>query len=405
VRGGVARRVVNATGVVLHTNLGRAPLGEDAARALTEVAGVYSAVEIDLVSARRGRRAEGVERLLRLATGAEAALAVNNNAGAVLLVVSALARGKEVIVSRGELVEIGGSFRIPDVMGWGGARLREVGTTNRTHLADYQAAIGPETAAIMVVHPSNFHITGFVGRPDLAEIAALSRAHDLLLVEDQGSGYLVDPRQLGLPERHTVRQSLEMGADLVTFSGDKILGGPQAGVIAGRERWIRELRADPLTRALRIDRLTIAALETTLRAYLNDSWRGLPVPTMLAATAADLARRAEGLRERLLQELGAADSGAGDALRVDTVESDSRVGGGAFPEASLPTTCVRLRMGSGARPGSVAALGQAMRLRAVPVVARLSDDALLLDPRTLLEGDEAEVVAAVADAGGRLHLA
>ena len=206
-RGGVSRRVINATGVVLHTDLGRAPLGEQVRRALNDVAAGYSATEIDLETGRRGRRGEGLERLLRLATGAEAALVVNNNAAAVLIVVSAFAGGREVIVSRGELVEIGGSFRIPDVMGWGGARLREVGTTNRTHLADYEAAIGPDTAAIMVVHPSNYQISGFTRNPELPELAALARKNDILLIEDQGSGYVVDPREIGLPERRSVNPS------------------------------------------------------------------------------------------------------------------------------------------------------------------------------------------------------
>ncbi|MAE68948.1 MAG: L-seryl-tRNA(Sec) selenium transferase [Gemmatimonadetes bacterium] len=387
-RGGVSRRVINATGVVLHTNLGRSPLGEDARGAIADVAAGYSATEIDLESGRRGRRGEGLERLLRLATGAEAALVVNNNAAAVLLVVSAFARGGEVIVNRGELVEIGGSFRIPDVMGWGGARLREVGTTNRTHLSDYEATIGPETAAIMVVHPSNYRISGFTRCPELPELAALARKNDILLIEDQGSGYIVDPREIGLPERRSVRQSLEAGAHLVTFSGDKILGGPQAGVLVGDTKRIDALRGDPLARAIRIDRFTIAALEATLRSYVEERWRDLPVPRMLASTPIELASRAHALSARIVDRLG------GDTReQVDTIEGDSRVGGGAFPEAPLPTTLVRIR------PVGIAThkLAQSMRLRPLPIIARVSDDAVLLDPRTIARSEEGAIVDGVGE--------
>lgn len=383
--GGVARAVVNGTGVVLHTNLGRAPLGSDAG---ARVSAGYSVVEMDLATGRRGRRAEGVERSLELVTGAEAALAVNNNAAAVLLTLRALCSGGEVIVSRGELVEIGGSFRIPDVMVSGGARLREVGTTNRTHLRDYEQAIGPETRAIMVVHPSNYCVEGFTAQPQLTELAELSRAHGVPLIEDQGSGYLVDPTRVGLPTRTTVEQALQAGVDLVTFSGDKILGGPQAGLVVGRRELVDRMRRDPMMRALRLDRFTISALEATLRHYLDDSWLSLPVMKMLAADPDILSRRAEGLRERL-----AALSG----WSASVVPGFSAVGGGAFPEARLPTHLVRLRRAD----SSTEELARAFRLRPLPVILRVADDALLIDPRTLLSGDEECVVEAAAELGGR----
>lgn len=385
--GGVGRRVVNATGVVLHTNLGRAPLGEAAVQALVDIAPGYSVVEMDLVSARRGRRAEGLERMTRLAAGAEAALAVNNNAAAVLLVLSTFARGREVIVSRGELVEIGGSFRIPDVMAWGGAHLREVGTTNRTHLRDYANAINENTAAIMIVHPSNFHIEGFTRKPTLEELVALAREHQIALVEDQGSGYLIDPAELGLPARRTVAQSLEAGVDLVTFSGDKILGGPQAGLIAGRREHLAAMRANPLCRAIRLNRFTITSLEATLRQYVDGSWRDLPVPRMLMSDARELASRATALAAALRARLGEG------AAEVACIEGSSKVGGGAFPEAILPTTLVRIVPAA----CSLDALAKRLRLRPLPIVGRIGDEGWLTDPRTLRPGDDEELIQALAE--------
>ena len=389
-RGGVGRRVVNATGVVLHTNLGRAPLGQRAADALAAIAPAYSVVEMDLVTARRGRRAAGLERLLRLATGAEAALAVNNNAAAVLLALSTLARGREVIVSRGELVEIGGSFRIPDVMAWSGACLREVGTTNRTHLRDYAEAINDATAAIMLVHPSNYHISGFTHRPELADLVALARDAGIPLIEDQGSGYLLDPVELGLPSRCTVERALAAGVDLVTFSGDKILGGPQAGLLVGGAAWIDAMRANPFCRTVRLDRFRVTALEETLRAYLDESWRELPVARMLALSASTLRERAVALAAAIEARLR---QPARWVRAVSVIEGVSKVGGGAFPEAELPTTLVALEVGA----NHIERFARALRLRPLPILGRIGNEQWLLDPRTLLAGDAEAIVTALAE--------
>jgi L-seryl-tRNA(Ser) seleniumtransferase len=388
--GGVGRRIVNATGVVLHTNLGRAPLGERATAALTAIAPAYSVVEMDLATARRGRRAAGLERMLRLATGAEAALAVNNNAAAVLLALSTLARGREVIVSRGELVEIGGSFRIPDVMAWSGGRLHEVGTTNRTHLRDYAAAINDTTAAIMLVHPSNYHISGFTHRPELAELVALAHDAGIPIIEDQGSGYLLDPQQLGLPARCTVGRALESGVDLVTFSGDKILGGPQAGLLVGGAEQIDAMRANPFCRTVRLDRFRVTALEETLRAYVDDSWSQLPVARMLALSAATLRQRAAALAAEIEARLGADPYWV---RRVKLVDGASKVGGGAFPEADLPTTLVVLEVGG----DRVERFARALRLRLLPILGRIANGEWRIDPRTLLAGDAEAIVAALLD--------
>ena len=383
--GGSIRRVINATGVVLHTNLGRAPLGAAATRSLVEGAAGYNVVEMNLEDGRRGRRFEGLEAALCEATGSDAALVVNNNAAAVLLAVSSLVeRRREVLVSRGELVEIGGSFRVPDVVAAGGAVLREVGTTNRTHLEDYEAAIGPDTAAILVVNPSNFHVSGFTARPDFGDLLTLAHGHGVPVVEDQGSGYLADPADVGLPARRTVGMAIAKGADLVTFSGDKILGGPQAGIVVGSEARVNAMRKHPLARAIRADRLTATALEATIRTYLDGRWRDLPVMQMLTATPVELSRRAQSLAD----ELASLDL----PIDVGTGPGHSAVGGGAFPEVELPTTLVLLALAG----GDAQDWARRLRLRPVPVVTRVRDGQLCVDPRTLLPGDTEEVVSAIA---------
>lgn len=372
-------RVVNATGVILQTNLGRAPLGERAIAAMAEAARGYSNLEFDLAGGTRGSRHEHVRDLIRRTTGAGDGLAVNNNAAALLMALRVFARGREVIVSRGEAVEIGGRFRIPDVLRESGARLVEVGTTNRTYAADYAEALGDETAAILRVHRSNFEVTGFTARPEASELAALAHAHGALLLDDLGSGCLVETADYGIPHEPTVRESLRAGADLVLFSGDKLLGGPQCGVIAGREALVAELRRHPLARALRVDKLTIAALNATLAAYLAGAEREeIPVWRMLALDEPQLRPRAEAWARA-----------AGERGRV--IESRFVVGGGAAPGAGRPTWCAALRPEGGAER-----LTRALREAGPPIVARVEDGETLLDPRTVDERDDAHVAAAIA---------
>jgi len=375
------RGVINATGVVLHTNLGRAPLAGAAQQALADVARGYSNAELMLETGQRGGRLHGVEALLRELTGAEAALVVNNNAAAVLLVLTALAAGREVVVSRGELVEIGGAFRVPDVVASGGALLREVGTTNRTRVADYAAAIGPQTGLLLRVHPSNFRILGFTERPDRAELAALGRARGLPVVEDLGSGLLgawgAETRPWMEPgDDDPVELALAAGVDLVCFSGDKLLGGPQAGIIVGRAALVERLAAHPLYRALRVCKLTLAALEATLLLYREGRADEIPARALLS-------RSPEAVREVALR-LAAAWPGA-------VVEQDvGYSGGGALPARGLPTAVVAIR---GSDPDALATL---LRAGDPPVVARVARDALIIDPRTLLPGEEATLAAALA---------
>lgn len=369
------RRVVNATGIVLHTNLGRAPLSERAAAAVGAVAQGYANVELELGSGKRGERLSGVQGPLAALTGAEDAVAVNNGAAAVLLMLTALAAGREVVVSRGELVEIGGSFRVPDVITAGGARLREVGTTNRTRVRDYAAAIGPDTAAILRVHPSNFKVVGFTESPSRAELATLARERGVLLLEDLGAGALVGG--LGEP---TVAEVIADGVDVACFSGDKLLGGPQAGIAVGRAGLVEALRCHPLYRALRIDRLVLAALEATLRGYLAGDVP--PAVRLLRLEPAAIRLRAHAWVERL--------RAAG--LDAELVADEGFSGGGSLPGEGLPTW--------------VAAVtapdldGLAARLRAgePAVVARVADGRLKLDPRTVLPDDEDALLAAVAAA-------
>lgn len=383
------RPVINATGVVLHTNLGRAPLGAAALRAVEEVGRGYCNLELDLKTGERGSRYAHVEDLLITLTGAEAALVVNNNAAAVLLSLHALARGREVIVSRGELVEIGGSFRVPEVMAQSGAILREVGTTNKTYPQDYERAISPETAILLKVHPSNYRIVGFVRDVKPQELVSLGEKHQVPVMEDLGSGVLVDLHQYGLGVEPTVQDSIRAGVDLVTFSGDKLLGGPQAGVIVGRTSLIQVLKESPLLRALRVDKLILAALEATLQSYLcREAGETPPVLRMLTVSLDELNSRAETLAVRLSRHLG-------DDCEVKLQDGFSRVGGGAFPLTELPTRVIELHpLGS----VTAATLATCLRRGNPPVMARLQYDGLILDPRTIGAEEEDLLVEAIAAA-------
>jgi L-seryl-tRNA(Ser) seleniumtransferase len=360
--------VINATGVIVHTNLGRAPLSTSAVERVTALATGYTNLEYDIAKGARGRRDVHAERLLCGLTGAEAAVIVNNNAAATLLSLAALAAGREVIVSRGELVEIGGGFRVPDVMAQSGAHLREVGTTNRTRAADYAAAISERTALILRVHPSNFTIEGFTERPRIDELVALGRRFTIPVVEDLGSGLLDDSSDVpALRLEPSVRSSLTAGVDLVTFSGDKLLGGPQAGVMAGRDAIVSQVRRHPLMRALRADKMTYAALEATLEAYAAGRARDdVPVMRMLTLTTEAIAARADALA-RVLDAAG---------LVVDVIDGVSTIGGGSAPGSQLPTRLVALTL-------PAERLAAALRAGDPPVIARIDNDRVLIDLRTV----------------------
>jgi L-seryl-tRNA(Ser) seleniumtransferase len=381
--------VINATGVILHTNLGRAPLPESAVEEFQLAATHYSNLEYDLEAGARGKRDVHTAEMLMRLTGAEAAIVVNNCAAAVLVTLAAFARGGEVIVSRGELIEIGDGFRIPEIMEQSGALLREVGTTNRTRLGDYENAIGEKTRLLLRVHPSNFKVTGFTDKPSLDELVALSQRTGIPLVEDLGSGCLVDLQEQGITEP-TVRHSVEAGVGIVTFSGDKLLGGPQAGIIAGKKDLIARVRRHPLFRALRVDKLTIAALEATLGAYLRAAWEEIPVMRMIHATPQELKRRAENFIRELRPELPL------DEVEIEVVDGASLAGGGSTPTQSLPSKVIRI---ASARY-SAAKLEQ--RLRRAPagisVIARVEEDRLVLDLRTVFPEQEPLLVKTLAAA-------
>ncbi|MBX5476708.1 MAG: L-seryl-tRNA(Sec) selenium transferase [Clostridia bacterium] len=385
---GRLRRVINATGVVLHTNLGRAPLPEAALEAVAALRGYWN-LEFDLEEGERGDRSDLVADLLRVLTGAEACLVVNNNAAAVLLLLAAVASGREVVVSRGELVEIGGSFRVPEVMAASGAILREVGTTNRTYARDYERALGPSTAALLKVHRSNFTLAGFTHDASLEELAALGRERGLPVLFDLGSGALAPEFVPALSGEPTVAEALAAGADVVTFSGDKLLGGPQCGIIAGRADLVRACARHPLYRALRVDKVTLAMLTATLRAYLHpDNARAeIPALAMLAMPAEALAARARALAARLREALG-------PAAGVDTRAGASVAGGGSAPAREMPTTVVAVR------PVRLGAAEAARRLRRgdPAVVVRVAGEAILVDPRTLDPDDDDAIVLAFARA-------
>ena len=364
------RQVINGTGVVLHTNLGRAPLSREAAAAATDVAAGYSNLELDLESGRRGDRHSLVAPLLTRLTGAEAALVVNNNAAAVLLMLSALARGREVIVSRGQQVEIGGSFRMPDVMRLSGARMVEVGTTNRTRVSDYEAAIGERTAALLRVHTSNFRVAGFTESTSLAEMAAVARRREVRLLDDLGSGAFEE-----IFDEPTVADSVHL-ADVVTFSGDKLLGGPQAGIALGRAGPIQQMAKHPLARAVRVDKMTLAALEVTLRQRLLGELS--PVARMLAVSTDELRRRAGYLQVRLAER----------GIECDRIDAASAAGGGSLPGHDLPTVLLAL-------PGHASRLAAALRRGHPPVLARIEDDRCCIDLRTVLRGQDDQLQLAI----------
>lgn len=385
------RRVLNATGVVVHTNLGRSPLSRQAAAAVQDACRHYSNLEFSLDTGQRGSRYSHVEELLCRLTGAEAALVVNNNAAAVLLMLDTLAKGREVVVSRGQLVEIGGSFRIPEVMAKSGAVLREVGATNRVHVHDYERAIGPETAALLKVHTSNFRIIGFHKELSLAEMRAVAERHGLPVLEDLGSGNLFDFTPYGLEHEPTVQEAVAQGASVVTFSGDKVLGGPQAGIIVGRRAYIEPIKKNPMNRALRIDKMTLAALEATLRLYLDPELARREIPTlrMITAEAEELERLARRLARRLRR-------GLRERLNVKLFPGASRVGGGAYPERDLPTTLVGVRP---AQDGlSVDQLKERLLQSDPPLIGRIERNRFCLDPRTLDEAEHALVSEALAQA-------
>jgi L-seryl-tRNA(Ser) seleniumtransferase len=384
------RRVLNATGVVLHTNLGRAPLAAAARDAVAAVAGGYCSLEYDLATGRRGQRGAGVERWLERLTGAEAALAVNNGAAAVLLALTALAAGRRVVVSRGELVEIGGSFRIPEILERSGAELVEVGTTNRTHLRDYERALDrhPGVAVVLRVHPSNFRLEGFTARPGRTELAALAHRRHVLLVEDLGSGALVDLAAFGLEPEPTVGECLADGCDVVTCSGDKLLGGAQAGLVFGRRRWVEAMRHDPLARALRLDKLALAALEATLPLYADPerAAREVPVLITLRRTGPELEARAR----RLADALAATVPG----VEVRVTASRGAVGGGSLPLQALPGWVVEMTQAG----RSAQELERLARAADPPVIGTMRSGRWRLDPRTLADAELEEVAGVLARA-------
>lgn len=382
------RRVINATGIILHTGLGRAPLSDAAVEALVDGASGYCSLEYELQTGKRGRRTTHVADLLTLITGAEGATVVNNNAAATLLILRTFAAGREVIVSRGQLIEIGGSFRLPDIMRASGATLREVGTTNRTRISDYEEAINDRTAMLLRAHPSNFRVVGFTEEVAIDAMADLAHRFNLIAVDDLGSGALLDLSEYGLPEEPCVRDSLAGGADLACFSGDKLLGGPQCGVIVGREDLIDQLNGNPLMRTYRIGKLTLLALEATLRAYLDpdDAFSQVPTLAMLSAPTEGLADRAGKLSEQLKEALPDEDF---------FVCSDvSFAGGGTLPTCELETVVVQWRPARTSAESMAAALREAD----VPVIARIRDDAICFDLRTLREPDFEILIASVSAA-------
>ena len=376
------RPVINATGVVLHTNLGRAPLATSALDHILHTAAAYSNLEFDLESGKRSKRDIHVNRLLRKLLGESVStIVVNNNAAAVLLALNSLAEGGEVVVSRGELVEIGGSFRIPDVMTKSGAVLCEVGTTNRTRLADYEHAINERTRMLLRVHRSNFEITGFTEQPTLAELAQLARKRGIPLMEDLGSGALVDLSLVGIPGEPGVSDSLRAGVDVVTYSGDKLLGGPQAGLLSGRQELIARMRSNPLFRALRVDKVTYASLEATLLAYVKGDYEAIPVLRMMRISQEEITKRAQAV----------ADATRSPRLTIEVIDGESVIGGGAAPSAVLPTTVLALNCA-----GLIAdELSARLRASDPPIVARVEDERVLLDLRTVFPGQDLLLISAL----------
>ncbi|MDO9574226.1 MAG: L-seryl-tRNA(Sec) selenium transferase, partial [Candidatus Contubernalis sp.] len=369
--------VINATGTVLHTNLGRSLLAKKAVEAVSEVSCHYSNLELDLSTGERGSRYTHVEDLLCRLTGAQGAVVVNNNAAAVMLVLNTLAQGREVIISRGQLVEIGGSFRIPDVMSQSGAHLVEVGTTNKTHLQDYERAVSDNTAMLLKVHTSNYHIVGFTSQVSGSELVELGRRHSLPVVEDLGSGVLIDLSKYGLMGEPTVQECVREGLDVVTFSGDKLLGGPQAGIIVGNEKYIQQIKKNQLTRALRIDKMTCAALEATLQLYMDEdkAVKEIPTLTMLTLPITVLEDRASSLAAVLKEKLTG-------KVKINVIDGYSQVGGGSLPLEKLPTKLVSLQP---YRMVTIEEAVERLREEVVPVIARIHKNQLLIDVRTVLQ--------------------
>lgn len=380
------RPVINATGILLHTGLGRAPLATEAIEAMSEIAAGYASVELDLPSGQRSQRMQAVAPLLKELTGAESAAVVNNNAGATLLTLSAVATGKEVIVSRGQLVEIGGSYRLPDVMQASGARLKEIGTTNKTRLADYENAIGPETGALLQVHTSNYVIAGFSEATPLPDLVRLGQQHELPVIDDIGSGALIDFQRFGIQDEPTVAGSIRAGADLVLFSGDKLLGGPQCGIIVGRERWIKKIMKHPLMRALRVDKVTLAGLRATLQLYRDPdtACQRIPLLALLNTSIEALRQRAEQLASQL--------KGYDAVKDVAIVDDITYLGGGSVPTQAIPTCCLSIDSGN----RSIDSLATQLRSAKTSVVGRIHQDRLLLDLRSLLPAQDPLLVAAFA---------
>jgi L-seryl-tRNA(Ser) seleniumtransferase len=373
--------VINGTGIVLHTNLGRACMSEKAAHAAYDAACRYSTLEYNVATGSRGLRYSHVESLICRLTGAESALVVNNNAAAVLLVLSAMTTGGQVPVSRGELVEIGGSFRVPEIMEACGAQLKEVGTTNKTHLFDYERAITPDTKALMKVHTSNYRIVGFTEKPSLSEMVELGHRYNLPVIEDLGSGCLVNLEQFGLHDEPTVQESIKAGVDVVTFSGDKLLGGPQAGIIVGKKQYLDMMKRHPLTRAMRVDKMTLAALEATLRSYADGIWNDIPTMAMLAASSDEVKEKAGVLLEQLRQA----------EVSAHLVAVEGQVGGGSVPTQTMPSWAVAL-------DGDVESLEKKLRLGENTIVGRIHDGKYLLDVRTIWVEDFPLIVRALKEA-------
>ncbi len=383
------KRIINATGVVIHTNLGRSILSESATRAVAEAAEHYSNLEFDLDQGKRGSRHAHIEELLCSITGAESGMVVNNNASAVLLALSTVARDREVVVSRGELVEIGGSFRIPDVMMQSGAILKEVGTTNKTHLGDYEKAIVPETGLLLKVHTSNFKVMGFTAEVSLEGLVELAKKHSLTVMHDLGSGVLVDLSQYGLSYEPTIQDSVRAGIDIITFSGDKLLGGPQGGIIIGKKRFVDLMKKHPLARALRVDKMTLAGLEATLRLYLDSekALEEIPTLSMIIASDTELLEKATALAARLK---------AATADYQIKVENDiSMVGGGALPIEQLPTHVVSVS----SKKSSTAELESQLRESTPPIIVRVKEDRVLLDVRTIVPEEFDDLTRALVEIG------
>jgi L-seryl-tRNA(Ser) seleniumtransferase len=378
--------IINATGVVLHTNLGRALLCDDALKNIRDISQSFSNLEMNIKTGKRGIRYEAIEELLCELTGAQSAIAVNNNAGAVLLALNTIAQGTQVIVSRGELVEIGGSFRVPDVMTKSGCILKEVGTTNRTHLKDYETAVCDKTGLLLKVHASNYKIEGFTASVDLKDLAKLGNSKNIPVMEDLGSGTLIDFSKYGLPFEPTIADSVSSGADIVTFSGDKLLGGPQAGIIVGKKESLDKIKNNPLTRALRIDKLTLAALESTLKLYRDEEKAIEKIPTlrMLTIPFKDISKKADLLFKTFKKEVGA-------LADITIADMNSRPGGGSFPQLNLPTRCITIKPDK----MSISKFENRMRMSTPSIIGRIEDNKYIIDPRTIQDGQGTIILSTI----------